>query len=404
MSSLQSGSNVTVAYKVQSARGTPSSGGSGLGLRLARGSPGLRLQKAIVPATELRRDGQSTRGRHGSRSVAGSYNVPLCLGELDTLLEAALRGTWVAAASITQATMTSITTTTTTIVASAGSWITQGVRVGDKVQLTGHSTAANNGKWFRVTAVTASTITCANIAGVAPLVLDAGADSSFTLTVAKTLLNGTTPTERYFTFDQYYQDVDVSHEFDDVKVNKISLSARPNQEVLATVGLIGLDGNALATGSSPLLTSPTYTTNLPMQLADNGTVRINGVDYGTITGFDLTLDLGGQVPPVLAANPPDAFLDNAQLSGSISCIKTDDTFFSAFDNETQIAMAVDFVEVESDPKDFISIYVGNAVFNGNDDPITGSGPLIETIAWSAGKDEAGSAQAATTLKISTSAP
>ena len=37
-----------------------------------------------------------------------------------------------------------ITTTTSTIVAAAGSWITAGVRVGDIVTLTGHSTAANN--------------------------------------------------------------------------------------------------------------------------------------------------------------------------------------------------------------------------------------------------------------------
>lgn len=399
---IQSGSNISVAYKVQSALGTPSTGAGGLGLRIAKGSPGLQLSKAIVQSNELRGDGQTRRGRHGSRTVAGSYNVPMCLGEPDTLLEAAIRGTWVAAAAITQATMTSITTTTTTIVAAAGSWITQGVRVGDRVKLTGHSTAANNAKWFRVTAVTASTITCGNIAGAAPLVLDAGADSSFTLTVARTLIMGTTPTERYFSFDEYYQDIDVSHAFTDVKVNKLSFSAQPDQEALWTLGMLGLDGNATASGNSPVLTSPTYTTSLPLVLADNGYVRINGIDYGIVTGVSFELDMGGGVPSVLAANAPDVFLDNASGRGTITCMKSDDTFFTAFDSETQIELAIDLVENDSDPKDFVSVYIGNAVFDGAGGPINGSGAFIQTIPFRFGKDEAGSAQAATMLKISNS--
>lgn len=87
--------------------------------------------------------------------------------------------------AITQSTMTSITLTTNTIVASAGSWITQGVRVGDMVVLTGHDTSAtvvgspNNGRRLVVTAVTASTIT---VAGT-PLVATALADANFTLTI-----------------------------------------------------------------------------------------------------------------------------------------------------------------------------------------------------------------------------
>jgi hypothetical protein len=79
----------------------------------------------------------------------------------------------------TSGTLTSITTTTNTIVAASGSWITQGVKVGDMVVLTNHATAANNSLRLGVAAVTASTITIAS----ANLIATAVPDSAFTLTI-----------------------------------------------------------------------------------------------------------------------------------------------------------------------------------------------------------------------------
>jgi hypothetical protein len=81
--------------------------------------------------------------------------------------------------SLTSGTLTSITTTTNTIVAASGSWITQGVKVGDLVVLTNHATAANNNLRLGVAGVTASTITIAS----ANLTANAVPDSAFTLTI-----------------------------------------------------------------------------------------------------------------------------------------------------------------------------------------------------------------------------
>lgn len=82
--------------------------------------------------------------------------------------------------TITQAEMTSITTpTTSTIVAAAGSWVTEDVEVGDIVTLTAHGAHAHNGRPLTVTAVSATTIT---VAGT-PLIVDAVADTAFSLSV-----------------------------------------------------------------------------------------------------------------------------------------------------------------------------------------------------------------------------
>lgn len=398
----QSASNLVVAYKAQSGLGSPASGASGLGLRINRGSQGLRLSKAVIENNEVRRDGQTSRGRHGSRMVSGSYIVNMAVGELDTILQAALRGTWTAAATRTYdgtAGLTSLAVTQTNEITQVGTTTLLGaVYIGDMIKLANMSTAANNDVWVRVSNVTATVITLAD----SVLTVQA-ADSACTLTVARKLLCGTTPTERYFTFDEYNADLDLSMRYTDCKINRIEINAQPNEIVTATIGLMGLDADDQLAAASPVMTSPTFTTALPLVLAD-GKIRVEGVDYADLTGFSMVFDLGGNVPAVLGANPPDVFLNNARLSGSVSGLRTDFDFFGYFDDETQLDLSAHLIEVgDSNPKDFLSWYIGNAVFDGNEAALGGDGPLVETIPWRAGKDEAGNPADNTMIKFCTSA-
>lgn len=394
----QTANNVQIGYKVQSGLGVPASGAGATGLRV-KPSQSMTLTKAIIPSEEVRRDGQRTRGRHGSRSAGAAYTSELSVGSFDELFQAVLRGTWTASAAITQVAMTSITTTTATIVAAAGSWLTQGVRVGDLVQLTGHSTAANNAKWFRVLAVTASTITVP----AASLVTDAVADTSFTLTVAKTVINGATPVERYFTVEEYLQDIDGSLLGTDMKVSKLDINIQPNANIEVGFTFMGRDMQPLASGSAPSFTpTPTYSVTLPLVMVD-GIIRILGVDYAVLTGFQFSLDLGGSVPPTLSSTSPDIFLGNAALSGSFSAIQGDLVFLTAYSAETPVEFFVLCAENEADPKDFVSFFIGNATLSGNSSGIAAEGPRAEQIPWAAGKDETGGDRASTMLKIATSA-
>lgn len=394
----QEGQNVKVAIKRQAGLGTPATGGSGAGVRIAEGTTGLRLLKTIVESSEIRSDGQSSRGRHGSKSGTSAYQVELSVGTLDEILEAALRGTWTSALSITEVAMTSITTVADGIIAAAGSWLTQGVRRGDMVKLTGHSTAANNGKWLRVLGVTAAKITVPT----GDLAIDAVADTAFTLTVAKTLICGSTPTERYHTIDEHNQTIDMSLVGTDFKISRIEISCQPGRPIMVAIQLMGLDVAAVSGASAPTLTAPVYTTTIPLVISD-GTIRINGTDYADLTSFTLVFDLAGNVPQTLSATAPDVFLSNARMSGTVAGLRKDSTSFLAFRNETTIEFFLVAKEPESDPADFVSIYVGNAVYDGNDGPIGGNGPISESIPWRAGKDEAGSDHAATMLKFATSA-
>lgn len=397
MPTFQSGQNVSFRYKVQSGLGTPASGASGKELPLIA-SAGLRLNKVAIPDPVISADGMKGVARHGSRSVGGTTTAAIKLGALDELIEALCRGTWVAAASITQAAMTSITTTTSTIVAAGGSWIAQGVTVGDVVTLSGHATTANNSKRLLVTGVTASTIT---VAGT-PLTLDASPDSSFTLTVHKKVVQGTT--QRYFTTDTYFQDIDISLTATDCVPVSLELAMSPDAAATATIGWVGIDAASNATGSSPVLTGPT-TYETANMVATDAVVLKSGVAVTSITGLSLTMSLGGDLLPVIGSTvSPDVFLDNTSVSGSFAVPMADAVYFEHFNDEDEISLMVVLKEPEADPYDFVAVYLPVVKLTSQPDfSLGGNGPLVGSMSFEAGRKATTTGYDETMIKFVTSA-
>lgn len=223
------------------------------------------------------------------------------------------------------------------------------------------------------------------------------------MTVAKSLLNPQTLIERYHTVEEYGQDMDLSILGTDMKISKLDFNAQPDQLIQMTVTLMGLDAAGQTTGTSPVLTSPTYATTLPLVMAD-GIIRVGGVDYPVFTGLQWSWDMGGEVPKVLSPTGPDVFLAPGKLTGSFSALRSDLTFFNAFRNETQVDFFIDCLEPDiADPKDFTSVYFGNITLSDNSTSIAKSGPDVEQVAWTAGIDDQGRASALTTMAISSSA-
>ncbi|HXH43302.1 MAG TPA: phage tail tube protein, partial [Bradyrhizobium sp.] len=119
MPTYQSGKNVTVAYKAETTFGIAAAGGAGA-KRFRLNGGGLSLARATIAPNEIRSDLKTSMGRYGSRSVSGSFAGDLSVGTFDDLIEAALRGTWVATAVITAATFTTLTPGANTFTAAAG--------------------------------------------------------------------------------------------------------------------------------------------------------------------------------------------------------------------------------------------------------------------------------------------
>lgn len=402
----QSATNAWIAYKAQSALGTAASGSGGTILRTTGGSGGL-MTKAAYESQEVRRDGMSSRGRHGTRKTSGAYTSELSLGCADSIMAAVMRGAWGSAdLALTQADFTSLTTTTSTIVLTSGNPISLGLRVGDVIRLTTFATTANNSKNLRITALSSTTITVAET-----LVLDASPDSTCTITRTGRVLTNPAAlslTKTYFTIDEYEADTDVSETFSDCIWGSMKFGMQPNGIITFDPSWMGNGQSAVnATGSSPVLTSPTEPTGTPLAVVD-ATLRVGSSDRVDLTGFELTLDTSpSSVDTIGSVYSPDVFHGDMRISGSFSLLRSDLSFLTDFMAETQYSLHILAVENESEPKDFVSIYIPNFTLGGvAKSAIAKSGAArtqtIQIPAALVGKDERGTEYDATMAKIQVS--
>lgn len=401
----QSNFNALVAYKAQSALGTPASGAGATVLRVAGGN-GAKLAKAAIESNEIRADGMRSRGRHGSQRTSGAYLAELSLGSHDPILEAVMRGTWDAVAlTKTQADFTSLTTGANTIVLASGNPITMGFRVGDVIRATGLPDAANNAKNLRITALSATTITVAET-----LLVNAAPDTTCSITrPGKRLIMPAAPVKRYFTLEEREADIDQSTTMQDFVWGSWKLTLAPNGLVHVDPGGIGTGQiSALASGSSPYFTSPVANANVPMSCVD-ATIRVNGVDQVALTSFDMTVDLNPGTPDVVASKfGPDVFTGQAAVSLNLSMLRSDLTLFSDFIAETVYSLHVLCVDNTAEPKDFVSFVVPNFSLGGVDPSALSKqgGGRTQTISIPAalvGKDTSATGDN-TMVKIQTTAP
>jgi len=398
---LMRGKDVTVVFDEEPTFGDPPAdpaAGTAEVFPLAE-SQGSNLNRPPIEDPIIRSDANPRRSRLGSRSAPGSYSSALIVGALDRLLAAGIRANWVAAVQITETEMTSITTTTNTIVAAAGSWITEGVRVGDIVRLSNHQTAANNDRNLRVTAVTASTITVAET-----LTTDASADTAFTLTVARKVARTGTPVDKSWHVEQRYFGIDRSHLIPGLRIGGFNISGSPDGAAAITFNTLAQNMTALESGASPFYTNEVTPGGTSLVFAD-ASIRLGGTDIVIASSFELGVALNPSAFPVIGSDAtPDVFVDDISFTGQVTVGREDLEFYKDFDAETGFELHVLLTEPESEPKDFISLFlpnVGFSEFGGGG--LGGSGGVIDTLSIDPGVKESTSGYDETSIMLATSA-
>lgn len=346
----QSGRNIRVAFKEEPAFGVlPGDTGAQV-FRINSG--GLNLAKEPINSNELRADGMSTRGRHGSRSVTGSYVADLSVGTFDDLIEAVFRGTFSAALELDETDFTSITTTANTIVFASGSPVTLGLRIGDIIRLTGHATAGNNNRNLRITAMDATTITVAET-----LIVDAVPDTAVSISRPKTLIQGVTP--RSFAIEENEVDIDGTEIFTGCRVGSMQLQLQPNGMTMLTFGIVGQDMDALEGAEAPYFTDPTKTTSIGLTAVE-AKIMLGGIDVLDVTAIDMTLQLNASgVPVVGSVLTPEVFTNSAQITLSVTALKKDIARVQQYLDEDELSLHLVFEENETGAADFCSFYLPN---------------------------------------------
>lgn len=359
----------TWAYKVQGAKGTAATGSGGQLLR--RTGIDLTGSKETYSSNEIASHQQSTGATHGVGSAAGTISGEMSASTYGDFLQAVLRKDWAATAAIASLTLTvAASGLNYTVTRSTGSFLTDGVKVGDIVRLTGANLdVANVGKNLVVLNVTATVLTVNVLNETAMTAESSKAASTVTVTGKKTWTPTSGHTNKYFTFEDWSSDVSRSSLFADVQPTAFNLSAPATGIITAQIPLVGLSP-AVRSGSQ-VLTTPTAETTTSVMSSAKFAVYIAGVRQPAVTGF--TLNLNGNVSlgeAVVGKNSrPDTQKGRVAVDGSFTALFEDDTLAAFFDTETAQEVIVVMAEDLSADADAVSFSLPATKFfsaNGDD--------------------------------------
>lgn len=399
---IAEGSTTYFAYKKESTPNTEESGSGGTILRRVTGS--LNLTKAEVTSAEKRTDFQEQNVTHGNRSVDWSIEGEMFGGDYEAFLAALLRRDFTSVTTISASAGDGFTISSGVLTRAAGggeSFIDDGLYEGLVVRFTNLTTTANNNRNFRITAMTATTLTLLAVDGGAA-VADSTSSETATLIIPGKLsfVPSTSHTSDTFTIEKHETKTDTSHVGRGCKVGVGEFSVQPDQPAGLNFSGIGIDRTSYATGSAPVLTSPTAAGTGAAMSSGIGFVRVNGTSVGCVTGLSLTVDNGLNGQPVILDNTScDIFYGRTmQVTGEFQMQKDGITISDLFDDETEITLDF-FIEAPgSAPRSFINIYLKRVKLTSapEDDP---DGPVIQTFGFRALKPATATGVNTTTIMV-----
>lgn len=392
----------SVAYKVESTFGTAPSAGSAQLLRRVQST--LDLSKDTYESNEIRTDFQTADYRHGVRRVKGGINGELSAGTYKDFMAAALKRAFAAVTAITGATVTIAGSGPYTVTRSAGSFLTDGVKVGDVIRLSvGTLNALNINKNLMVTALTATVATVITLNGSAMAAEGPITTTTITVVGKKTFTPQTGHTDLSYSIEHFHSDITQSELFTGCKVAKISLGLPPTG--MATIGFEFM-GKDMTPAQAQYYTSPSAVTTTGNLSAVNGVVRLNDATVAILTGLSLTIDSPFTGDPVVGSNTvPTLFPGKVGVSGQATVYFADETLRDVFVDETEVSLYLAFTADNTAASDFVAFSLPRIKLGGaskND----GQGGLVQTMPFKALFNSSGGtgiATEATTLSVQDSA-
>jgi len=394
---------------IQAAKGTQAAANAASAIYKRRVTSTIDLQKETYQSNEIRVDQQIADFRHGVRSVSGTISNELSPGALNLEIPAILRKAWAAGAAsdalsdVTAAVTSGAEGTFTTV---AGTFMTDGLKVGDVGRWTGWLTtgAPNNAHNFMITALTETVMTGVMLDGVAVGAKAAGDTVTFTCVGKKCWIPATAQTNDYFSIEHYYSDLDLSEVFTDCKIGSLAMKLPPTGMATYDAAIVGIDMvDYPAGGTAPYFTAPAAQSTGGVLAAVNGALYVSGTKVALLTGLDFTID-GGEVPldPVVGSNVrPDIIHGRLRVSGNMTVYFENATFRDYFVDETEVSIVAAFTASNAAAADVMAFSMPRVKVGGasKDD---GEKGLVQTMPFQALILTTGSATAAhlaTTISI-----
>ena len=363
MPAIATGVNKQVRYKKETAGQwgvLPVSSGGNV---LRRVTATFNLEKETYQSGEIRTDYQIQDMRHGVRSVSGSLSAELSPGSYADFFAAAVAKSFAVKTSLTgiSVTMTAIAGGTGTVVRSIGSWLTDGVKVGDIIRL---SATANSGKNLLVTSVVELTLGVKTLNGSELAAVGVGATVDVSFPGKKTMAPLTGHTDDSFTFEEWYSDIAQSEVFTGNKVNTAALSIPSTGLVTADFGFMGKD--LAQTGTTAYFTAPTAQGTTGIFASVNGVLMISGNPVAVVTDASININRNMQNATVVGSNSiAEMFEGRIAVDGSFSAYFQDGTFRDLFKNEVEASLVIALTTSNANDADFVAVTLPRIKVNSN---------------------------------------
>lgn len=372
---IATGVNKITSFKKQTGLAAPASGSGGTIMR--RTDLSLDLEKATFKSNEILPAQQIQDLRHGIRSVKGSLKAELSVGGFQKIFESILRQAVQTAA--TTGALTNVTAAVTvapagTFTRAAGSYLTDGFKIGDIINWTGWATTgtANNNHYMMITALTGTVMTCIPLDGVSVGAKASGDSVTCTLPGKKTWVPLTAQTRDYYTLEEWYSDISQSELYTDCVFSGANVALPSSGMATVEFPIMGL---GFSGGASQILTSPSAANSGNILAGVNGILVVNGTKYGTITDLSIKVD-GGYTAPggtLGGVNDPDIFPGRVDVSGQFTVFFDSATLRDLFVNETEFSIMTALVANTSANPPFTQFVMSRCKGTGasNDDGTQG---------------------------------
>lgn len=361
---ISKGTAKVVAYKKETTWGeaATTTGAS----QLRRVTADFNLEKETYESGEIRTDRQTSDFRHGVRSAAGSLNGELSPKSYADFMAAVVARDFSAVTALSSLSVTiAAAGALYTVTRATGSFITDGVKVGQVIRLTGVGLNANNSnKNLLVVSMTALALTVKVLNGTVMTAEGPIASVGVSFPGKQTYVPKTAHTEDSFTVEQWFGDIAQSEVFTGMKVGSMAVSLPATG--LTTVDFSFMGKDLAQKGTSQYFTSPTAQGTDGIFAAVNGAMVVNGQVVGLITSADFTVDRAMENATAVGSNSiAEVFTGRITASGNLSVYFQDATFRNYFDDETPVSIVMTLTTSNTATADFISFVLPKVKLNGH---------------------------------------
>jgi hypothetical protein len=397
---IAQGTSKQTRFKRQSAKG--SLAGTSDGQILRRESSIFELVKdAYSTENEITSKKQLLSNRHGVKTVNGRVSGLLSPGTYADIISAVVRRDFAAVSDITGASITIAGSGPYTVTRAAGSFLTDGIKIGMVVRLTaGSFNAANLNKNLLVTGVTALVLTVVVLNGSTLTAEGPIASATVSVPGKVTYIPETGHTNIYYTVEEWYSDASISERNLDVKFTEVNFSLPGSGNATIEMTAIGLDQSD---DTSAYFSSPSAETTTDVLAAANGALYVGGTAQATIT--DLSISINGNGSPadgVVGTNiRPDVFVGKVMVSGSFTAYFEGGTIPDVFRDETETSIVSALTASSAAAADFITFTISELKLNTStpDDAETGLKRTYNFVGTYNASGGAALANTATTIQI-----